>query len=94
MSLAPGPWKQQGTDSWCPLLEWPLETLAHPWASVGPRTKWGLGDLGVTHGGPSSAQTHCGLGQAPSLFGPPSREANFPERSLTAGLSWAPGGAL
>ena len=59
MSLAPGPWKQQRTDSWCPLLEWPLETLAHPWASVGPRTKWGLGDLGVTHGGPSSAQTHC-----------------------------------
>ena len=53
---------------------------------VGPGGSWGY-----SWGPQLCSNSLCGLGQAPVPLWTSLWEANFPERSLTAGLSWAPG---
>lgn len=61
-----------------------------PWVP-GPNGAGGVLGLGYSWGPQLCSKSLCDLRQAPIPLWTSLLEANFPEGSLTAGLSWAPG---
>lgn len=86
MSLAPGPWEQQRTEApGNPPLEWPLQTLCRPQASLSPRSRRHLEGLGGFTGLLLRSDSLCDLGQVSVPLWASLLQSTFPEGLLLPG---------